>query len=56
MVQALCYTVVCTIQTGNLIEVLIFPLYGIAGYLTHLKVIKFGKALFQSKNSWIVKG
>ena len=28
------------VQTGNLIEVLIFPLYGFAGYLTHLKVDK----------------
>jgi len=28
------------IQTGNIIEILVFPLYGLAGYLTHLKVDK----------------
>ncbi|MBS7636289.1 hypothetical protein KEJ37_02915 [Candidatus Bathyarchaeota archaeon] len=28
------------IQIGNLIEVLVFPFYGLAGYLTHLKVDK----------------
>lgn len=28
------------IQTGNIIEIFIFPLYGFAGYLTHLKVDK----------------
>ncbi|MEM3566088.1 MAG: hypothetical protein QXK47_02910 [Candidatus Bathyarchaeia archaeon] len=28
------------IQTGNLIKILVFPLYGLAGYLTHLRVDK----------------
>lgn len=28
------------VQTENLIEILVFPLYGLVGYLTHLKVDK----------------
>jgi hypothetical protein len=28
------------IEVGNLMEILLFPLYGLAGYLTHLKVDK----------------
>lgn len=28
------------IQVGNVIEILVFPVYGLVGYLTHLKVDK----------------
>ncbi|MEM0008188.1 MAG: hypothetical protein QXR89_08020 [Candidatus Bathyarchaeia archaeon] len=28
------------VRTGNFIKILVFPLYGLAGYLTHLKVDK----------------